>query len=69
MYNPEERNNGLLLERPTDRKNKYILNWALLPMTRAIDTLVITIKNQHSLIGNILERLARQFPDYITIVK
>ena len=69
IYNPEEKNNCLLLESPADRKNKYILNWALLPMTRAIDTLVITIKNQNSLVGNVLESLANKFPDYITIIK
>ena len=33
-----------------------IYNWTMIPLTRAIDTLVITIKNKDSKIGKILKR-------------
>lgn len=33
------------IERPEERKKKYLYNWAMIPLTRAIDTLVITLRN------------------------
>jgi len=69
LFNPDQNNNALMLESTEERRNKYILNWALIAMTRAIDTLVITIDNPESEIGKILEKIAKEYPDYVTLIK
>ena len=56
----------LILESPEERKLKYLYNWAMLPMTRAIDTLIITLKYQNSDIGNMLRSIHLDNPDIIT---
>lgn len=47
-YKEEEEQDELALETPEERKNRYIYMWSLIPLTRAIDTLVITIKDKNS---------------------
>ena len=59
---------SLILESPEERKKKYLYNWAMIPMTRAIDTLIITIKNPSSMIGQILNQIARECADYVSWV-
>lgn len=58
--------NSLLLESREDRRKAYFLNWLLIPLTRAIDTLVITVKDKNSLIARQLKELANEIPDYIS---
>lgn len=57
---------SLLLETPEERKKKHLLNWALIPFTRAIDTLVITLKDPESLMGVMLKSIAEEYPDFVT---
>lgn len=57
--------NRLLLESPQDTLNKYMINWALLPLTRAIDTIVLTLKDLNSETAQILKGLSRDYPDYV----
>lgn len=57
---------SLMLESPAERKKKYLYNWAMIPLTRAIDTIVITLKNPNSTVGNILHQIAKECPDYVT---
>ena len=58
--------NSLLLESPEEKRRKYLYNWTMIPLTRAIDTLVITIKNPHSETANQLKSIATHCPDYVT---
>lgn len=67
VYNPTTGSNSLLLESEEDHKKKYLLNWILIPWTRAIDTLVITIKDPSSDIARCLKELAQEHSDYIFI--
>lgn len=67
VYDPTTSSSSLLLESEEDRKKKYLLNWILIPWTRAIDTLVITIKDPSSEIAKYLKELAREHSDYIFI--
>lgn len=69
LFNPNQNNNTLMLESTEERKNKYLLNWALIAITRAIDTLVVTINDPQSEIGKILEKIAQEYPDYVTLIK
>ncbi len=57
---------SLLLESPEERKKKYLYNWVMIPLTRAIDTLVITLKDSGSEIGKMLKSIAEENADYIS---
>lgn len=59
---PEE----LVLRSKEDRVREYAYLWSLMPLTRAIDTLVITLHDSNSLIGQILKDMA--FGDYSDII-
>ena len=67
QYNPEIEGNALLLESPEDKKKKYLLNWGLIPLTRAIDTLIITLHDTDSKYSRLIYELAEEHPDYIQI--
>ena len=41
-------------------------NWMMIPLTRAIDTLVITLRNPDSKIGQIIRDIAEEHKDYIS---
>ncbi len=57
---------SLILESPEERKKKYIYNWSMIPFTRAIDTMIITIKNPQSSIAKILKKASEKCPDYVS---
>lgn len=56
---------SLLLESSEERRRKYIYNWAMIPLTRAIDTLIITIKDEESDVGKMLKSIREQYPDFV----
>ncbi|MBS6194492.1 MAG: AAA family ATPase [Clostridiales bacterium] len=58
--------NSLLLESPEERKKKYLYNWSMIPLTRGIDTIVITLKNQESTVGRLLKNIASECSDFIS---
>ena len=66
-YNEEEEKESLLLESPEERKRKFLYNWAMIPLTRAIDTLVITLKDPESEISGILKSIVEEHPDYVIV--
>lgn len=53
------------LSDPQDRKRKFAFVWCRMPMTRPIDTLVITLKNPQSELGKILHSLAKDCSDFV----
>ena len=57
---------SLMLESPEERKKKYLYNWAMIPLTRAIDTLVITVKDPNSDTGKVLKQIAGECSDYVS---
>lgn len=57
---------SLLLESPEEHKKKYIYNWVMIPLTRAIDTLIITLNDCESDVGRMLRSIADDNPDFIT---
>lgn len=57
---------SLLLESPEERKKKYLYNWSMIPLTRGIDTIVITLKNQESAVGRILKDIASECSDFVS---
>ena len=50
----------------TYNKKKYIYNWVMIPLTRAIDTLIITLNDCESDVGRTLRSIADENPDFIT---
>lgn len=67
-YVPDDELNSLFLESPEDNKMRFLLNWAMIPMTRAIDTLIITLKNVDSDVSKHLLQIGKENPDYIEII-
>jgi len=66
-YDDSASSDALILESKEERLQKYLLNWLLLPLTRAIDTLVITFKDPRSDVAKAFIQLARTNPDYISV--
>ena len=58
-----ERYPGLSIE---EGKKRFVYTWALMPLTRPVDSLVITLKDPNSEIGVILKNLSNQFSDFMT---
>lgn len=46
-------------------KKKIVYLWSIMPLTRPIDTLVITLKDPNSEVGKLLKELANSFEDFI----
>lgn len=65
-FNYETDVDNFRLETPEAQRKRYINSWALIPMTRAIDTLIITLEDKDSETGIILKRLYNEHPDYIS---
>ena len=65
----EEGVEALLLETPAERKRKFLHNWALIPLTRAIDTLVITINDVDSSTGKLLKAISDEYPDIVNWIE
>lgn len=61
----EDETNELALETFDEKRNRFVYLWALIPMTRAIDTLVITLKDVNSPIGKILKEIHQENPDFV----
>jgi hypothetical protein len=55
----------LALESFEEKRDKFVYLWSLIPLTRAIDTLVITIKNKDSKVGKALRKVYEQNPDFV----
>ena len=64
-YSDDKCANSLLLESEEEKRMKYLLNWALVPLTRAIDTLIITLKNKDSKWSKLLYNLQKLCGDYV----
>lgn len=50
---------------PEVAKKRSVYLWALMPLTRPIDTLVITLTDPKSEVGRMLKTLADTYPDFI----
>ena len=59
---PAEQNR---LESFDDKRDRFVNLWTLIPLTRAIDTLIITLKNPESKIAKVLKDIYQNNPDYI----
>jgi hypothetical protein len=61
----EEETNELALETFEEKRNKFVYLWSLIPLTRAIDTLVITIKDKDSDVSKFLKKTYERYPDFV----
>ena len=48
-----------------EAKKRNVMLWALMPLTRPVDTLVITLNEATSEVGIMLKELANRFPDFV----
>lgn len=63
------RQESLYLESAEDKRIKNMINWLLIPLTRAIDTIVITISDWNSPTAKLLKKLAEENPDYVCLME
>ncbi|MBA6313870.1 AAA family ATPase [Cellulophaga baltica] len=61
----EEKTNELAIESIEEKRRRFVYLWALIPLTRAIDTLVITLSDSNGHIAKILRKVYEENPDYI----
>jgi len=45
---------------------EYAKRWLMIPLTRAMDTLVLHVSNESSYVGGILKDLYRKYPEDVT---
>ena len=50
---------------PEIAKKRNVFLWSLMPLTRPIDTLIITLSDAESEVGKMLKTLADKYPDFI----
>lgn len=56
---------SLALESPEDRRHRFVYLWSLMPLTRPMDTLVITLRNPDSEVGRMLHDIADAYSDFV----
>jgi hypothetical protein len=56
---------SLALMSPEEQRDRFVHLWSLIPLTRAIDSLVITIKNPDSQLCGILRQLYEEHRDFV----
>lgn len=61
----EEETNELALETIEEKRNRFVYLWSLIPLTRAIDTVVISLKNKDSFISKLLYDLYKSNSDFV----
>jgi hypothetical protein len=61
----EQETGELVLESFSEKRDKFIYLWSLIPLTRAIDTLVITIKDKQSKVCEALRKVYNENQDFI----
>lgn len=65
-FDENKNSDPLVLESKKEKLKKYFWMWTMLPFTRAIDTLIITIKDPDSEIGQILKKISDQNSDIVS---
>ena len=64
-YKEEEGQANLFQEDVEDRKQRFVHLWSLIPLTRAIDTVIITLKNPSSSYAARLKSVADKMSDFV----
>lgn len=64
-YEEDEGQANLFQEDAEDKRERFVHLWSLIPLTRAIDTVVITLKNPKSPYAQKLKSLAEKMPDFV----
>jgi hypothetical protein len=60
---------GDLFDTPEERAAAFASRWAMIPLTRAMDTLVINVSSQQSLIRNALAKVHARRGDFVEWIK
>ncbi|GHU05709.1 DNA or RNA helicase [Betaproteobacteria bacterium] len=61
----DEKTDELALETFEEKRKRFVYLWSIIPLTRAIDTLIITIKDKNSDIYKYLRKAYEKFPDFV----
>jgi len=61
----EEESEQLALETFEQKRDKFVYLWSLIPLTRAIDTLIITLHDRNSAVGKALHNVYQANRDFV----
>ncbi len=64
IFKPMEYFDDISLASPEEQKRMFVNEWGLIPLTRAIDTLIITINNKDHWVAKVLRDISKNV-DYI----
>jgi hypothetical protein len=64
----EEEPGQISFESPEEKRKIFAHRWAMIPLTRAIDTIIITINDPESEYAQILRDISLKHPDYIEFI-
>lgn len=64
-FDPDLHADPLRLETLEVQRRRFVNSWALLPLTRAINTLIITLADPSAPVAGVLRNLHERAPDYI----
>ena len=62
-------NDGLALKSPKQLEDEFVYLWSLMPLTRAVDTLVITLNDKQGDMASLFRRLAVRHPDFVRFIE
>ena len=62
----EEKTDEIIgLETFEEKRDRFVYLWSIIPLTRAIETLIITVHNKESKIGKALRKVYESNPDFV----
>lgn len=64
-YEEADSQASLFQEDAEDKKHRFVHQWSLIPLTRAIDTVIITLKNPRSKYTTHLKAIADELGDFV----
>lgn len=67
IFRMDDSESSLLLESEAEALKRHLFNWMMIPLTRAIDTIILHIEKQNSEIANTMRKLAEKCPDYVIL--
>ena len=63
----DESESSILLESEAESLKRHLFNWMMIPLTRAIDTIILHIEHPDSKIATTMRNIAEKCPDYVIL--
>ena len=67
IFRMDESESSILLESEAESLKRHLFNWMMIPLTRAIDTIILHIEHPDSKIATTMRNIAEKCPDYVIL--